>query len=295
MVSIKDFPLGELQRTRRRLRSEVLVRHIAGEGVVALEPVLLRLLRVRRDVRCLMERVRGVSATSFNLGTFSTEQALSLFRVKPADVGRVAGLLHLEDEVYPGRHRVSGIERLCIMLRRLSSPARWVDLEGLFGRRSSALCAIFLETLEVLLTRWEGAFCSWRGDLMGERAGTYAECVLEKGGAIDNCVGFMDGTGIFVARPGEGLQRSVYSGHKRTHMLKFQSIVTPDGLLFHLAGPVEGRRHDITLYRDAGTDEMFDAGLLVHGVRYCLFGDKAYLARPWLQVSFPSGPGVELD
>jgi len=142
MVSIKDFSLGELQRTRRRLRREVLVRHIAGEGVVALEPVLLRLLRVRRDVRCRMERVRGVSATTFNLGTFSTEQARSLFRVKPADVGRVAGLLHLEYEVYPGRHRVSGIERLCIMLRRLSSPARWVDLEGLFGRRSSALCAI---------------------------------------------------------------------------------------------------------------------------------------------------------
>jgi len=130
MVSIKDFSLGELQRTRRRLRREVLVRHIAGEGVVALGPVLLRMLRVRRDVRCLMERVRGVSATTINLGTFSTEQALSLFRVKPADVGRVAGLLHLDDEVYPGRHRVSGIERLCIMLRRLSSPARWVDLDG---------------------------------------------------------------------------------------------------------------------------------------------------------------------
>jgi len=77
---------------------------------------------------------------------------------------------------------------------------------------------------------------------MGQRAGTYAECVLEKGGAIDHCVGFIDGTGIFVARPREGLQRSVYSGHKRTHMLKLQSIVTPDGLLFHLAGPIEGRR-----------------------------------------------------
>jgi len=99
MVSIKEFSLGELQRTRRRLRREVLVRHFVGEGVVALGPVLLRLLRVRRDVRCLMERVRGVSATSFNIGTFSTEQALSLFRVKPADVGRVAELLHLEDEV----------------------------------------------------------------------------------------------------------------------------------------------------------------------------------------------------
>jgi len=78
-------------------------------------------------------------------------------------------------------------------------------------------------------------------------------------------------------------------------MLMFQSMVTPDGLLFHLAGPVEGRRHDITLYRNAGTDEMLEAGMLVHGVRYCPFGDKAFLARPWLQVAFLSWPGVELD
>jgi len=77
---------------------------------------------------------------------------------------------------------------------------------------------------------------------------------LDKGGAIDNCVGFIDGIGIFIARPGEGLQGCIYSGHKRTHMLKFQSIVTPDGLQFHQAGPVEGQRHDVTLYRDAGTD-----------------------------------------
>jgi len=120
---------------------------------------------------------------------------------------------------------------------------------------------------------------------MNERAATYARCVQDKGGAMDNCVGFIDGTGIFVSRPGWEQQRSVLSGHKRTHVIKFQSIVTPDGLLLRLAGPMEGRRHDVTLYRDAGTDAMLEAGLLVQGVRYCVFGDKACFAHRYRYLS----------
>ena len=33
-------------------------------------------------------------------------------------------------------------------------------------------------------------------------------------------------------------QRIVYNGHKRVHALKFQSIVTPNGLISNLHGPV---------------------------------------------------------
>lgn len=112
---------------------------------------------------------------------------------------------------------------------------------------------------------------------------------------MHNCVGFIYGTGLFVARPGRRQQRSIYSGHKRSHMLKFQSIVTPDGLLVHFAGPIEGRRHDLTLNRKAGTDAMLQVGLLVNGVQYSVLGDKAYLLGPWMQVAFPSSSGVELQ
>ena len=84
------------------------------------------------------------------------------------------------------------------------------------------------------------ALPTWRGDLMGQRAPTYAQCVLDKGGGLDNSVGRIDGTGLFVARPSGGLQRSVYSAHKRTHILKFHTVTTPDGLLFHLFWPDGG-------------------------------------------------------
>ena len=154
---------------------------------------------------------------------------------------------------------------------------------------------MFYEAIEQLDVRWSGMLCSWRGDLMEERAVMYAQRVFEKGGALDNCVVFIDGTGLFVARPGGALQRSVCSGHKRTHMLKFQTVTTPDGLIFHFYGPVTGRRHDITMYCKAGTDDMLQAGLHIGGIQDCIYGDKAYLIRPWLQVAFPAPLGGEAD
>ena len=34
-----------------------------------------------------------------------------------------------------------------------------------------------------------------------------------------------------------------YSGHKHIHTLKFQSVMSPFGIIVHLFGPVEGQRH----------------------------------------------------
>ncbi|KAK1860396.1 hypothetical protein I4F81_002985 [Pyropia yezoensis] len=82
------------------------------------------------------------------------------------------------------------------------------------------------------------------------------------------------------------LQRLCYSGHKRRHAIKFQSVLTPDGLILHLYGPVEGRRHDMTLYHESGLDATLASALLIEGQRYYVYGDTAYFIRPWLQAAF---------
>ena len=91
---------------------------------------------------------------------------------------------------------------------------------------------------------------------------------------------------FFVSRPGGGLQRASYSGHKRKHALKFHNVLTPDGLFFHLFGPVEGRRHDMTLYHESAMDATLAKALIVGGEQYYLYGDVAYMMRPWLQTVF---------
>ena len=65
----------------------------------------------------------------------------------------------------------------------------------------------------------------------------YADAVSDKGAALNNCFGFVDGTVRPICRPGEN-QRMLYNGHKRVHALKFQAVALPNGLIGQLFGPV---------------------------------------------------------
>ena len=65
----------------------------------------------------------------------------------------------------------------------------------------------------------------------------YADAIADKGAALQNCFGFVDGTVRPIFRPMHN-QRVVYNGHKRVHSLKFQSIVVPNGMIANLYGPV---------------------------------------------------------
>lgn len=57
----------------------------------------------------------------------------------------------------------------------------------------------------------------WNRNLLNPNAiQGYAEVISEKGYSLDNCFGFIDGTGWPVSRP-RTRQRVVYNGHKRVN------------------------------------------------------------------------------
>eukprot|EP00171_Calliarthron_tuberculosum_P020630 IDg20630t1 len=117
----------------------------------------------------------------------------------------------------------------------------------------------------------------------------YAEAVEAKGAALDNCVGFIDGTKIKMCRPGgaNSNQRAVYSGHKRFHALSYQTVTVPDGLIMHLYGPVEGRQPDCVMYGRSGLDGCMEENFRVDGKQFCIYGDAAYVLREWLVTAYP--------
>jgi DDE superfamily endonuclease len=82
------------------------------------------------------------------------------------------------------------------------------------------------------------------------------------------------------------LQRATYSGHKRRPGLKWQVIPTPDGMLFLIFGPYEGRHHDMHLYAESGLDDILSENLLIDGVQHYLFGDAGCTLRPYLMTPF---------
>lgn len=130
-----------------------------------------------------------------------------------------------------------------------------------------------------------------RKDLLVERAEMYAAALNGASSPLDNFIGFKDCTKIRMARPGGNnfFQRSCYSGHKRMHCLVYQTITAPNGLIFASHGPEVGRRHDLTLLRSNGWENMLENDLNVNVDQYYIFGDIAYLLCPSMITPFVHG------
>lgn len=140
--------------------------------------------------------------------------------------------------------KASGVDALCIILRRLAYPNRLCDITHTFGRSDSELSLIFNETLNLIYEEHRHRLSRLDQEWINPEA--FAEAIHRKGAPTRNVWGFIDGTVRPICRP-KIHQEIVYNGHKRTHALKFQSVVAPNGMICNLFGPFEGRRHDCAM------------------------------------------------
>jgi DDE superfamily endonuclease len=161
------------------------------------------------------------------------------------------------------RYRTDPVEATAICLRILGSPSRWVDLRLEFGKHIAALTEIFYHTLKLFYSTFGTKLETWPDRLVASRAAYYSQCVSEKGSVMPNVLGSIDGTAIEISRPSGFSQRATYSGHKSRNCIKFQAISAPDGLILHRFGPMEGRRHDMTLYQASQIDGVLQHSLLI--------------------------------
>ena len=181
----------------------------------------------------------------------------------------------------------SGMEGLCILLKRLSFPCRYSDMALRFGRNPTELCLIFNHVLDFVYRTHQHRLNSWNQPFLNPRAlEHYAQSIHSRGAPLENCFGFVDGSLCKIARP-KNNQREVYNGHKRVHALKFQSVVLPNGLIANLNGPYEGRRHDATMLNESGLLRDLQAVAWANdGTPLCLYGDPAYPLGIHLQAPF---------
>lgn len=103
----------------------------------------------------------------------------------------------------------------------------------------------------------------------------FSQVINNKGAPLNQCWGFIDGTARPIARPIRN-QRIMFSGHKRVHCLKFQSVVAPNGLIAHMFGPIEGRRHDAFMLGVSGLTDKLSRFQTPTGEPYVVYGDPAY-------------------
>ena len=228
---------------------------------------------------------------AFCLDSFDSSECLTEFRGSKEDLPRLAEVLRVPPQFRCSQGTVcSGIEGLCLLLKRLAYPCRYFDLIYRFARPVPELCMIYNVVLDWIyithghrLTSWNQLFLTpaWLEQ--------YARAIHQMGCPLANCLGFIDGTVRPISRPEEH-QRLVYNGHKRVHSLKFQSLVIPNGLIANLFGPVEGRWHDAGMLNESGLlNALQTYAHTPTGNPLCIYGDPAYPLRPQLMCPYRQG------
>ena len=175
----------------------------------------------------------------FDLDNISAADCYAEFRFEKNDIPLLAEALQLPFQIRcEQRSMCDGVEGLCMLLKRIAYPCRYSDLIPRFGRPVSALSLITNQVIDKIFHNHSHRIVQWNNNILNPPAlQNYALAISQKGAALNNCFGFIDGTVRPISRPGEH-QRLVNNGHKRVHALKFQSLALPNGLIGHLFGPV---------------------------------------------------------
>ena len=129
----------------------------------------------------------------FNLDSISDDDVISEFRFMKHDIKRLVDVMNFPNEItchFYNDLRVSGLEALCIVLKRLAYPCRYVDMIPRFGRAVPQLCMIFNQTIDLIDTNWgqllENMNQPW---LSPDCLMIFADSVYRKGAALDNVWG----------------------------------------------------------------------------------------------------------
>ncbi|XP_050515881.1 uncharacterized protein LOC126892544 [Diabrotica virgifera virgifera] len=226
----------------------------------------------------------------FNFDTLEAEQAKKYFRFEKQDIPRLVQLLGIPDIIVTETgHTCTGLDGLCILLRRLAYPNRLSDLKVIFGLSAQSLSQIINKTVNLILEGHRSILedldnVPW---LTQEKLEYYSQAVAAKGAAVQNCWGFIDGTARRICRPSIN-QEAYYSGHKRWHCLKYQSVVCPDGIIISLKGPYLGRRHDAGIFEESNIYMELERKCTFGNVNFVLYGDQAYPLSNLLLCPYPN-------
>ena len=153
-------------------------------------------------------------------------ECLVEFRFQKRYIPLLADVLQLPDQFLCYQRSVSsGIEGLCILLKRLSYPCRYMIAR--FSKPVPVLSMVSNHVLDYIYDHHSHRILNWNQTILSPLAlQEYSDAISAKGAALGP-----------ICRPGE-LQRVVYNGHKRGHALKFQCVALPNELIGNLYGPV---------------------------------------------------------
>lgn len=226
-----------------------------------------------------------------NLNVFSDIEFKQLFRFEKKDVLRLHFALGLEDvDITGARYAPRGLEALLILLRRLSYPGRLCDMARMFNKSESNLSIIFNSTVEHLVEKFYARIMNCHPAFIS-RMNDFAKAVDRYSmGKFDRCVAFVDGTIIKMCKPTTD-EDVFYTMYKKSHGIKFQAVVAPDGMVVALSEADRASVHDNDQLSTWGFREWMHR----HGAGFYILGDPAYALDDKFLVPFRDNGNLTRD
>ena len=215
----------------------------------------------------------------------STCSCKGTFRFEQEGLRELFALLQFPPIVKLHNCTCTGEEIFLYMLRRLSYPSTQVQLALECGRRPCEQSQMF----EAGLAHIFDNFAHLRDERSLE---AYSDdfprfsAAIKRGGAkgpvpCGNVIGFLDGSNQYVCKPSVA-QELLYNGHKRRHVIKWQGLQLPNGIMPMPFGPISGRHHDSHMLNCSGLVRVMRRISRWHGRTFRLYGDPAYPQSQWI-------------
>jgi hypothetical protein len=165
-------------------------------------------------------------------------------------------------------------EALAMMCMKYSWPKRLGDMVKIFHSSTSRISRVIGSLRRMLFDMFVPAL-QFPLPLSAAELERFSETVCRKSG-FEGIFGFIDGTVRPIPKPTH-LQSAVYNGKDRVHALKYQALVTPDGMFRQLCGPWPGSRHDMHMLSKSHL-KTYIASLPKRqdGACYSVYADQGY-------------------
>ena len=201
----------------------------------------------------------------------------TLFRFNFEDLETLLTALEIPEMLNFEGHVTTNLEALLLLLRRLSSTCRYVDLAMEFDLLPQFQSMIFnglcLQLFEKIGPHIRRINHGWLTDR--RKLDDLARALSEAGCPLDNTFGWADGSHIPVCKPVRG-QRPWYCGHHKTHCFKVLVVTASNGLMLCF-GPFDGSTHDSLAADIVGLDDLLTEHFSYNdGTQYNLFLDMGY-------------------
>jgi hypothetical protein len=221
--------------------------------------------------------------SSFNPDLIDEKRFVQLFRFTHSQMDRV--VLALISAGVPEviktceRDACSLMQGLCMLCMKFAWPTRLGTMVRLFRSSTARMSRVICQLRRILYEKFSRSLQSPR-TLTIQELKRFGCAIWKRSGVCTHTFGFIDGTVRPISKPGF-FQQAVYNGKDRVHALKYQAVVTPDGMFLQLCGPWPGSRHDMHMLNQSRLKEYIQSLPRDESGRpFVVYADQGYAEWP---------------